>query len=135
MKMLHKEVLNISNFQAFFFFFFWIKFKKKRWIACPKVDVTQKRHFQKRFLDSKNWVVSDSILLFLNLTLCHFFIDGVQLPQGYRATTRRQFTFYHKFPEILGTRLTDLRRMKNWVDLGATQWFWTRHPWIGSSVS
>ena len=23
------------------------------------------------------------------------FMDGVQLPQGYRATTRRQFTFYH----------------------------------------
>ena len=23
------------------------------------------------------------------------FIDGVQLSQGYRATTRRQFTFYH----------------------------------------
>ena len=24
-----------------------------------------------------------------------FFMDGVQLPQGYRATTRTQFTFYH----------------------------------------
>ena len=23
------------------------------------------------------------------------FMDGVQLPQGYRATTSRQFTFYH----------------------------------------
>ena len=23
------------------------------------------------------------------------FLDGVQLSQGYRATTRRQFTFYH----------------------------------------
>ena len=29
-------------------------------------------------------------------------MDGVQLPQGYWSHTRRQFTFYHKSPEILG---------------------------------
>ena len=28
-------------------------------------------------------------------TLWPFFMDEVQLPQGYRATTRRQFTFFH----------------------------------------
>ena len=33
--------------------------------------------------------------------------------------------FTTKFPEIPGTHLIDLRRMKCWVDLGATQWFWT----------
>ena len=27
-----------------------------------------------------------------------FFMDGVQLPQGYTATSRRQFTFYHSVP-------------------------------------
>ena len=27
-------------------------------------------------------------------------MDGVQLSQGYRATSRRQFTFYHSFPKI-----------------------------------
>ena len=26
------------------------------------------------------------------------FMDGVQLPQGYRATTRRQFIFHHEVP-------------------------------------
>ena len=26
-------------------------------------------------------------------------MDGVQLPQGYRATTKRQFTFYHYVPK------------------------------------
>ena len=40
---------------------------------------------------------------------------GVQLPQGYRATTRR-FTyslfFTSKFPEISGIHLTDLGRKK-----------------------
>ena len=31
-------------------------------------------------------------------------MDGVQLLQGYRATTRRQFAFYNKVPsEILET--------------------------------
>ena len=37
-----------------------------------------------------------------------------------RATSRRQFTFTTKFPEISGTHFTDLGRMKGWVDLGAT---------------
>ena len=40
--------------------------------------------------------------------------------------------FTSKFPEIAGTRLIDIERMKDWVDLGATQWFWTRDPWIGN---
>ena len=48
-------------------------------------------------------------------TLYHLFIDGVQLFQGYRATVRRQFTFYFTtvFPEILVTDLIDLRRMED----------------------
>ena len=33
--------------------------------------------------------------------------------------------FTTKFPEIPGTHLIDLGNMKGWVDLGATQWFWT----------
>ena len=40
--------------------------------------------------------------------------------------------FTTKFPEISGTHFTDLGRMKGWVDPGATQWFWTRDPWIGN---
>ena len=28
-----------------------------------------------------------------------------------------------KFPEIPGTSVIDLRRMKGWVDLGVTKWF------------
>ena len=30
--------------------------------------------------------------------LLPLFVDGFQLPQGYRATTRKQFTFYHSVP-------------------------------------
>ena len=43
--------------------------------------------------------------------------------------------FITKFPEIPGTHFIDLGRMKGWVDLGATQWFWTREPWIGNPAS
>ena len=39
-------------------------------------------------------------------------MDGVQLSQGYRATTRRQFTFYLPVPGPPGTYLIDLEGMK-----------------------
>ena len=42
--------------------------------------------------------------------------------------------FTTKFPKISGTHFTDLRRMKGWVYLGATQWFWARDPWIENPV-
>ena len=40
--------------------------------------------------------------------------------------------FTTKLPEILGTHFIDLGMMKGWVDLRATQWFWTGDPWIGN---
>ena len=40
--------------------------------------------------------------------------------------------FTTKFPEIPGTHLINLGRIKDCVDLGATQWFSTREPWIGN---
>ena len=40
--------------------------------------------------------------------------------------------FTTKFPDISGTHFIDLGGMKGWVDLRATQWFWTRDPWIGN---
>ena len=44
-------------------------------------------------------------------TLQRLFMDGVQLPQGYRATSRRQFTFTTKLPEIPRTHFIDLRKI------------------------
>ena len=38
---------------------------------------------------------------------------------------RDSLLFTTKFPEIPGTGLIDLGRMKEWADLGATQWFST----------
>ena len=43
--------------------------------------------------------------------------------------------FTNQFPEIPGTRFIDLGRMKGWVDLGATQWFWTGDSWIGNTAT
>ena len=40
--------------------------------------------------------------------------------------------FTTKFPEIPGTHFIDLGRMKGWVDLAATHWFWARDPWFGN---
>ena len=37
--------------------------------------------------------------------------------------------FTTKFPEIPGTHIIDLGKMKGWVDLRVTQWFWTWYPW------
>ena len=62
-------------------------------------------------------------------------MDGVQLPQGYRATTRRQFTFYYKFPWNFWYSFDQLRCIKGWVDLGARQWFWNWDPWITFTTS
>ena len=52
---------------------------------------------------------------------------------GWDSTTSRleplqggSLFFTIKFPGI-----PDLRRVKGWVDLGATQQFWTLDPWIG----
>ena len=39
------------------------------------------------------------------------FMDGFNCLKA-RATSRRQFTFYTKFPEIPGTHFIDLGRMK-----------------------
>ena len=65
-------------------------------------------------------------------TLWPFFMDGVQLPQGYSYFEEAVYFLPFSFLEIPGTHFIDLGRMKGWVHLGATQWFWTRDPWIGN---
>ena len=43
--------------------------------------------------------------------------------------------FTSRFPGVPRTQLPNFRRMKGWVDLGATQWFWTRDPSIRNPVA
>ena len=40
--------------------------------------------------------------------------------------------FITQFREISGTHLINLRRMKGWLDLGATWSLWTQDHWIGN---
>ena len=39
---------------------------------------------------------------------------------------RDSLFFTARSPGVPGTHLTDLGRMKGWVDLGTTKWFWTQ---------
>ena len=94
---------------------------------------TLKRMYVERYKTSRAAKLNCSIEKLL--TLWPLFMDGAKLPEDYRATTRRQFPFYHsvpRFPGVLDTQLIALRRMKDWVDLGASQWFRTWDPWIGN---
>ena len=63
------------------------------------------------------------------VTLWPLFVDGVQLSQGYRATTRRQFIFHYS--GLPGTHLIDLGKMKDWVLLETTQCFKQGAPGLG----
>ena len=73
------------------------------------------KNIQQLFIFSKKapkqmfeWVLNISLvsvknkqtnyLTWKNENFMAFFWDGVQLCQGYRATMRRQFTFYHLLP-------------------------------------
>ena len=42
------------------------------------------------------------------------------------------FTF--RSPEVSGTHLINLERMKSWVNLGAIQWLWAQNPWIVNCI-
>ena len=50
------------------------------------------------------------------------FVDGVQLFQDQRATMRRQFSLTTKLPGAPGTPFINLGKIKDWINLGATQW-------------
>ena len=57
---------------------------------------------------------SSDLFFWVGFIYCYFFLkkkalwplfmDGIQLPQGYRATKRRHFTFYHQ--AVIGLKFT-----------------------------
>ena len=57
---------------------------------------------------------------------------GYNCPKATEPLQGDSLLFTAKLPGIPGTRFIDLRRMKNWFDLGATQWFWSQDAWIGN---
>ena len=73
------------------------------------------------------------------LNLCHLKKNFMAPFYGWGSTGSRleplrggSLLFTTKSPEIPGTHFIDLGRMRGWVHLGATQWFWTRDPWLGN---
>ena len=69
------------------------------------------------------WFAIPDTKILKGKTLWPLLIDVVQLSQGYRATTRRQFSFYTESLGVLDTPLIDHGKMASWFNLGATQWF------------
>ena len=61
----------------------------------------------------------DNILLDSLKTLWPLFMNGVQLPKG-KSLREGSLLFTTTFPDIPGTHFIHLRRMKDWVNLGAT---------------
>lgn len=55
-----------------------------------------------------------------------------QLHTSYKETVLLFTTQFSRAPG--GTHLITLGKMKDWVDLGTTQWFWTRDLCIGIST-
>ena len=74
---------------------------------------------------------------------CNTFKKNFMAPfYGWGSTVSRleplrggSLLFTTKLPEISGTHFINLGRMKDWVDLGATPWFWTWEPWIGNPMT
>lgn len=63
------------------------------------------------------------------------FIDRFQLPEGCRPTTWRQLLLPTESPVNPDAYLIDLGSIEGWLELGVTQWFWTRNTLIGNSLS
>ena len=82
------------------------------------------------------------ILLMINLAFQTLFFkkNNLMAPfYGWGSTALRlepiqggSLLFTNKSPEIPGSHFIDLGRMKGSVDVGVTQWFLTRDPWIGN---
>ena len=61
---------------------------------------------------------------FLTYFMAPFYVWGSTVSR-LEPLQESSLLFTTKFPNISGTHFIDLGRMKGWVNLGATQWFWT----------
>ena len=59
------------------------------------------------------------------------FMDGVQLLQGYSHFEEAVYSL-HEVPRNTWYSIYRLGRMKGYVALGGTTWFWTQDTWIGN---
>ena len=82
-------------------------------------------------------MLQDTLIWLLKKTLWSLFMDGGSTTPRLEPLWGGSLLFTTKFSEIPGTHFMDLRRMKNWVDLVANQWFWTWDPldWESSTLT
>ena len=71
-----------SKFPTKWYYHYWWAWSSilKLLIFCMQINIKASRSLHYRFWWKKTWPL---------------FMDEVQLPQGYRATTKKQFTFYY----------------------------------------
>ena len=71
-----------SKFPTKWYYHYWWAWSSilKLLIFCMQINIKVSRSLHYRFWWKKTWPL---------------FMDGVQLSQGYRATTKKQFTFYY----------------------------------------
>ena len=88
-------------------------------------------------LSDKLWLIANNPKSFVNRSKS---IKNFMVPfYGWGSTASKleplwggSLLFPNKFPEIPGTHFINLERMKGWVDLGATEWFWPWDSWIAN---
>ena len=135
-KQLCNHLLDLSQFfkdyHTFLYDFFngWKKiFSTNYNIVIFYRQITQKVYLLPKNSDQLS-IPNIGLLYLLNLLYGLFLWMGFNCLKATNPLRGGSLRFAFKFPEILGTHLTDLRRMKHWVNLGSTQWFWTRDHWV-----
>ena len=117
---------------------FWKFFKILICTQGKTLDVDLECSFLVKFLI--NWYVqlclklTPSKILFKK-TLWPFFMDGVQLPQCNSHFDEAVYFLPLSSQKFLVLNLSTSEGWKDWINLGATQWFWTWNPSIGNPAS
>ena len=109
----------------------------KKIVLTSETKMVQKRRLRKHFFSANisqiyaNFKVCNWIFYFCppakekKKTLWLLFYGWGSSASRLQPLRGGYLLYTTKSPEISGTHFIDLRRMKGWVKLGATQWFWT----------
>ena len=122
----------------------WTSCILKYFFSLAQVQIPKTNLWRDLYMDSTMATISGIFTSQLQSCVCSFFFflkkKNFMGPFYRRGSTVSRLQplrggsllFTTKFSDIPGTHFTDLGRIKSWVNLGATQWFWTRGTWIGN---
>ena len=91
------------------------------------------------FLNLRRHLLKTVRCVICNLKICKKTLKFMNPPYGWGSNVfmlqchfeRDSLFFTTLFPGLSGTHLIDLGRMKDYVEHGATQWFWNCTPGMG----